>query len=317
MPAVLAVAALMLLTHSASAQGLAPKGIPFGIGGGEGAATPSSSVIVAWILAKQSDVYQAINAAVRATKENGSAVFWLAGLSFAYGVFHAAGPGHGKAIIASYMVANENALKRGTAIAFMAAALQGLVAVLIVAVISIVLRGTAMTMTRAAGVIEGVSYAAIAAFGLYLVWRKGLALVATVSGRSPAHLHGPDCDHVHMPEPSTLDHRLSLRETAATVFAAGIRPCTGAILVLVFALSQGIFYAGIAGVVAMSAGTAVTTSGIAALAVFAKMLALKLASGRSRRGAVLVGSLELAAALAVMVLGAGLMLGFFATQGGS
>ena len=81
-------------------------------------------------------------------------MFWLAGLSFLYGVFHAAGPGHGKAIIASYMIANERALRRGTKIAFLAAALQGCVAVLIIGLIAIILRGTAQDMTAAAGYVS-------------------------------------------------------------------------------------------------------------------------------------------------------------------
>ena len=131
------------------------------------------------------------------------------------------------------------------------------------------------------------------------------------------HIHGPDCDHVHMPDPALADRRMTMRETAATVFAAGARPCTGAILVLVFALSQGIFAAGIAAVAAMSLGTAVTTTGIAALAVFAKMLALRFASGRSRGGEIAIRGMELAAAIFIALLGAGLLFGFLSSQGGA
>ncbi|KAI9881664.1 MAG: hypothetical protein M1823_006625, partial [Watsoniomyces obsoletus] len=78
-----------------------------------------------------------------------AAVWSLIGLGFAYGVFHAAGPGHGKAIVAAYVVANENALRRGAAIAALAAALQGLVAVALVAAVALVLGGTRRMMTDA------------------------------------------------------------------------------------------------------------------------------------------------------------------------
>jgi len=326
-----ALALLALTSEPGFAQGFGTpvRKMPFGIGGAEGAASPPGNAIVAWLIAQQSAFYQAINAAVRHAKADGSAVFGLIGLSFLYGIFHAAGPGHGKAVIASYMVANERALKRGTLIAFLAAALQGLVAIAIIGIIAIALRGTAQQMTAAGGVIEMMSYAAIALFGLMLALRKGRALLLALRPRPASlsaagvgtieagHVHDASCGHLHMPDAAALAGRVSARDIAATVFAAGLRPCTGAILVLIYALSQGIFYAGIGAVAAMSLGTAMTTSGLAALAVFAKMLALRLASGGSRLGETLIRGLELAAALLVMLLGTGLLLGFIASQGGA
>ncbi len=298
---------------------LTPRKMPFGIGGAEGAATAPTSAIAAWILAKQSVFYQAIQSAVGAAKADGTAIWQLAGLSFAYGIFHAAGPGHGKAIIASYMIANESALKRGTMIAFLAAGLQGLVAIAIIGVIAILLHGTAKDMTLAASYIEIASYAAIFAFGLWLIWKKGRSFLNSFrsngNNSTDPHIHGPDCDHVHMPDPALMSGRLSLREIAASVVAAGLRPCTGAILVLVFALSQGILWAGVAAVAAMSFGTAITTSSIAAMAVFAKLLALRFASGNSRSAERLMRGLELAAAIFVAMLGFGLLTGYFISQG--
>ena len=111
--------------------------------------------------------------------------------------------------------------------------------------------------------------------------------------------------------------RWSLRDGAAAVFAAGLRPCSGAILILVFTLAQGIFWAGIAAVAAMSLGTAITTGGIAALAVYAKGLAVRLASGRGNLAAMLLRSLEVLAALAVMLLGLALLAGHWASLGGA
>ena len=72
-----------------------------------------------------------------------------------------------------------------------------------------------------------------------------------------------------------------------------IRPCAGAPIVLVFALAQGLFAAGIAATFAMAVGTVLTTGAIAAIAVFAKNLALRVAGGLRRcRGAVLVAGLD-------------------------
>ncbi len=301
--------ALIIICDPTLAQ-TTPKKMPFGIGGAEGAAIPPTNALAAWILAKQSEFYKAINAAVIAAKSDGTATLYLSWLAFAYGAFHAAGPGHGKAIIASYMVANENALKRGVSLSFMAAALQGCVAIAIIAVISLLFHGTAKDMTQAGSYIEIASYTAMFTLGLWLVWRKARSFIAALRGNI-AHVHSVDCNHNHMPLPST-SNTLNWREIIATVFGAGLRPCTGAILVLVFSLAQGILFAGIVAVIAMSLGTALTTSIIAVLAVYAKVFALKLASGNSRFGVIAVRILELAAAIFVCLLGAGLLFGFLA-----
>ena len=70
------------------------------------AADPQAGGIVGWLLAKQSEFYREMSATIRAAKSDGSAVWTLLAISFAYGIFHAAGPGHGKAVISSYLVAN-------------------------------------------------------------------------------------------------------------------------------------------------------------------------------------------------------------------
>jgi nickel/cobalt transporter (NicO) family protein len=287
---------------------ITPRKMPFGIGGAEGAAMPPTNALAGWILAMQSEFYKAINTAVLAAKSNGTATWYLAWLSFAYGVFHAAGPGHGKAIIASYMVANESALRRGVLLSFLAATLQGCVAIAIISVMSLIFQSTAKDMTQASTYIELISYAAMFTLGLWLVWRKSRGFLASIRGNT-AHIHGVDCNHNHMPAPTNTSN---LRESIATVFAAGLRPCTGAILVLVFSLANGILFAGIMAVIAMSLGTALTTSAIASLAVYAKVFALKLASSNSRFGAIAIRGLELMAAVFVCLLGAGLLFGFLA-----
>ena len=78
---------------------------------------------------KQSEFYREISSTIRAAKSDGSAVWTLLGISFAYGIFHAAGPGHGKAVISSYLVANQETARRGIVLSFASALLQSLVAV--------------------------------------------------------------------------------------------------------------------------------------------------------------------------------------------
>ena len=114
-----------------------------------------------------------MSATIRAAKSDGSAVWTLLAISFAYGIFHAAGPGHGKAVISSYLVANQETARRGIVLSFASAMLQALVAVLIVGICAWLLNATAKTMCGAEKAIEIASYALIAAFGARLVWTKG------------------------------------------------------------------------------------------------------------------------------------------------
>lgn len=320
--AVLLLAVLMLcaLASSGLAQGAHH---PFAVGANEGAA--SSTGVSAWILALESGYYRQLTGAIRATKQSGAAAWGLIALSFAYGVFHAAGPGHGKAVIASYMLANESALRRGIVISLAAALLQGFVAIAIVGVVAIVLGATAKHMTGAANAVEIVSYIGIVVLGAVLVFTKGAALLS-VWRAAPAfapsgaptrfladdcsadHVHGPGCGHFHAPDPRTLGTGFAWKGAVLTILAAGSRPCSGAILVLVFALAQGIFLAGFGAVLAMSLGAAITTGALATLAVLAKKAAAKYSKANSWRAMIAGRLFEVGAALAVMVLGLVLLL---------
>jgi hypothetical protein len=177
--AALTVAAAVAI--AASSAWCAPRH-PFAVGAQEsvGTATGFAGLILAW----QSKFQAELQAAVRALKTDPSAFFALAAASFAYGVFHAAGPGHGKAVLASYMLANETALRRGLLLAGLAALLQGLVAIAIVGAAAAIFRATASEMSDATRLIEFASYAAVAALGARLAWVKGRALSAAL--RMPA-----------------------------------------------------------------------------------------------------------------------------------
>jgi nickel/cobalt transporter (NicO) family protein len=322
--AALAAGLALLLAEPALAQRH-----PFAVGGQEaaGAAGGFAGMIIAW----QNKFHTELQAAVRALKTSPGAFWALAGTSFAYGVFHAAGPGHGKAVLTSYMVANEVQLRRGLLLAALAALLQGLVAIALVGVAALVFNATAGQMTGAAEAIEVASYLAIAALGARLVWTKGTGLLRALrdpaaapgaSGRficeaiEPGHVHGPGCGHAHAPDPSNLSGPgFRWSDALATVVAAGLRPCSGALLVLVFTLSQQMFLAGAGAVLAMSAGTAITTGALAATAVFAKDMVLRVSGSGARRTALIARGAEFAAALLVLGLGVALLVGFGVSRG--
>jgi nickel/cobalt transporter (NicO) family protein len=359
----LAIVAIALIADGALSAALARN--PFGAP----PAAPDAQVggIVGWLLVKQSEFYREISSAIRAAKANGSAVWSLLAISFAYGIFHAAGPGHGKAVISSYLVANEESARRGIALSFFSALMQSLVAVLIVGIGAWLFNVTAKTMCGAERGIEIFSYALIAAFGARLLWSKGggfIRALQTSLGRSEpqlaptlahaaahphdhgdhghqhhdhalvaatvahdhepghqhaahhdhGHVHDEHCGHSHGPEPAELAGPGGWRRGIGAVLTVGIRPCSGAILVLVFALAQGLFWAGVAATFVMGLGTAITVATIAILAVSAKGLARRMSASREGGGALVMRGLEFAAAGLVLLLGVGLLLGYVAAE---
>ena len=130
-------AALVLGAADAFAQN------PFGAPKGAPPPTPPPEGITGWLLAKQAEFYRLLSGAIRNAKTEGSAAWLLMGLSFAYGIFHAAGPGHGKAVISSYLVANDETWKRGIALSFASSLVQALVALLVVGIAAALLGATA------------------------------------------------------------------------------------------------------------------------------------------------------------------------------
>ena len=232
--------------------------------------------------------------ALKSMRDDGSKAWLLVGLSFAYGIFHAAGPGHGKAVISSYMIANEVALRRGIMLSFVSSFLQALTALMVVGGTFLVLRGTSVSMDDATWMMEVASFAMITAFGAWLLWKKAFrpffvtepALAQAGHAHSHGHHHGTDevcddCGHSHAPDPSMLSDRFDWRTAWSAIAAVGMRPCSGALIVLTFALLNGLYVGGVLSVLAMALGTAITVSALATLAVTAKNTAVRLASSDS------------------------------------
>jgi ABC-type nickel/cobalt efflux system permease component RcnA len=220
----------------------------------------------------------------------------LAALSFLYGVVHAVGPGHGKMVISSYVVANEETVRRGVVISFIAAALQALSAIVLVGILAFALNSSGLEINAWSNLLETVSYALITLVGAWLLatqlirlyrgWQESHARAA--HGHHDHHHHHAHYHHDHA-EGEACNHIVDARDLAgpfdwrkmlAVVFSVGIRPCTGAILVLIFALTQGMFWAGVAATFAMAIGTAITVAALATLALGSRELALRL-GGRS------------------------------------
>jgi nickel/cobalt exporter len=372
--AVLAAAVFGLLLVAGLLDAALAQGVPFGAPRAQAPAVPVGGVL-GWIFAKQAEFYRQFSSLIRAAKSDGTAAWSLFGLSFFYGIFHAAGPGHGKAVISSYMVANEETWTRGVALSFTSALFQALVAVALVGVAAALLNATAATMGRAVNAIEIVSYSLIILIGLRLLWVKGRAFVAALRTlHRPAavgaavtptdhghahrkhaqhghghHDHGHDshghdhrhhhhhhddhsCSnahahhhhdhddhasawgHAHAPEPEELAGPGGWKRGFSAIVAVGLRPCSGAILVLVFALAQGLFWAGVVSTFVMALGTAITVATIATIAVGARAWAKRIAETRSGYGILAMRGLEAGAALVIIAFGSLLLTGYIVTE---
>jgi nickel/cobalt transporter (NicO) family protein len=319
---------------------------PFGMS--RGASPPSFGPFTGWILEKQAEFYRMLSGAIRAAKADGSAAWTLMGISFAYGIFHAAGPGHGKAVISSYLVANDETWRRGIALSFASAILQACTAIAIVGIAAVLLGATAHVMGNAVRAIEMVSYGLIILIGLRLLWVKGRAFLRLLRPQSHehhehahghdhhpghshdhahSHAHGHDhahdhdhedeahaWGHAHAPEPSELKGPHWLRRGLSAIVAVGLRPCSGAIIVLVFALAQGLFWIGVASTFVMGLGTAITVAIVATLAVAARGFAGRLAKGKPGAGMLFLRGVETAAALLIIVFGAALLTGYMVSE---
>lgn len=339
----LAACALLFLGTDAFAQ--------FGVPRPQAPPPPAPDGIAGWLIAKQAEFYRMLSGTIRAAKTDGSAVWLLMAISFAYGVFHAAGPGHGKAVISSYLVANEETWKRGITLSFASALLQALVAVAVVGIAAALLGATAKTMNNAVWWIEIISYALIAAMGARLLWVKGRAFLrewaamrapksvgAAATSHRHHHHHGHDhhhhahdhhhnhghdprdhghddhSGHSHGPTPDQLAGPGGWTRGLTAIVAVGLRPCSGAILVLVFALAQGIFWAGVAATFVMGLGTAITVAVIATLTVTATAFAARLAATRTGYGSLALRGIEVAASVIVLVFGVALLAGYMASE---
>lgn len=235
---------------------------------------------VLWVREQQQEFYGAISGSLRRIKSSSTATaaWTLMFLSFGYGIFHAAGPGHGKTVVSAWLLATENELKRGILIAFLSSIIQALTAILLVSGLLLLVGSAASAARDMAGVLESASYAMIAAMGLYLVWTALRPHTEHSAHHHHHHVHDEHCGHAHTPEANQVRGDWSVTKALSLSFAVGIRPCTGAILVLVFANALGIYWAGVISTLVMAVGTFLTVSVIAAIAVYSKKLALKFAA---------------------------------------
>jgi ABC-type nickel/cobalt efflux system permease component RcnA len=188
----------------------------------------------------------------------------------------------------------------------LSAFLQALVAIALVAIAAGVLQVSGVAMNRATWWLEIASYGLMVALGAWLVVKHVLKpLLSAFRDRRSAHAvhtqhthahhshhsheghacnhdHDENCGHVHMPDPALIAGPLNWSKALSAIMAVGLRPCTGAIFVLVFSLAQGFFIAGIAAALAMGLGTGLTVAALACSSLWISQAAVQSDSASQR-----------------------------------
>jgi len=208
--------------------------------------------------------------------------------SFVYGVLHALGPGHGKVVITTWLATHPSKLKPAIGLTLASSLLQGLVAILLVVVVLSLLALPARQLHLSGYWLEKGSYLLVGVLGLLLCWRalkrlRQLLHAPRFRAFTPHHIHHDNCGcgHQHLPTQTQLQNGGDWRARLVIVLSMGMRPCSGAIMVLLFSKVIGVFAWGVASALAMAAGTSLTISGLALLVHGFRQLAVKISGKRA------------------------------------
>lgn len=249
---------------------------------------------------------RALNAAIAVrfhaagTTGSGAAVAGILLLSFAYGVLHALGPGHGKVVVAGYFVARRERWVKSLLFGSLISLIQGGSAIALVGLLGLILKSTQTEVLGQEAIGAVVSYALILLFGLWMLYR---ALTNTAADHAHRHHHGALAPWQPTP-------RRRHDAGTALVVAAGLTPCASAIIVLLFAVANGVFVIGIGAALAMSVGMAITVSAVGATSILGRRLAERLFAGNStwvlrlERALAIAGPVLIVAFSALLLLGA-------------
>jgi len=296
---------LISALFAAALAGPSPAASPFApSGGGAGAASVDQadggsplSAVLSRIASWQREMRTELSARVRTLKTRPTAwgLFLFLGLAFLYGAVHAAGPGHGKSVATSYVLARGLSARRGALLGALMGAAHASSAVVLVLALHALARGAMMNRFEATGIwVERGSYALVAAIGLWLVasalfGNKGCACCADGEQAEPA----------------------SDRDLLGVGLATGMVPCPGAAIMLLFSLALDALWLGLAAVLAMACGMAATIASAAVLAACCRGAVATCAGRRPGLARAVSRGLALAGGLVVLVLGAALLGGSF------
>ena len=237
----------------------------------------------------QREVNQQMSGLLKAVAENPTkAGGSLLAFSFIYGVLHALGPGHGKIVITTWLATHPSKLRSSIGLTLASSLLQGGVAIALVVIVLSLLQLPARQLHMSSFWLEKGSYALVGVLGLILCWRalkklRVLLQKPKFKTFTPHHVHDENCGcgHQHLPTQEQLQNGDDWRARLMIVLSMGMRPCSGAIMVLLFSKVIGVFGWGMLSALAMAAGTSLTISSLALLVHSFRQLAVKLSGNKT------------------------------------
>ncbi|MBS6438399.1 MULTISPECIES: nickel/cobalt transporter [Pantoea] len=206
--------------------------------------------------------------------------------SLAYGVLHALGPGHGKVVITTFLATHPARLNITLRLTLLASLLQGSVAIVLVTLMLVVLQTSSRQLHLSSYWLEKGSYLLVIGLGIWIGVRALKTLLRQLRPRLPitiralraAHQHHAHCGcgHAHLPDAQQVAEAVSVKTQLLLVASMGLRPCSGAIMMLLFSRVIGVYLWGVLSAVVMALGTALTISAIGLLVQRARTLAQRL-----------------------------------------
>lgn len=250
--------------------------------------------------------------------------------SLIYGVLHALGPGHGKVVIATFLATHPSRVRTSIRLTLLASLLQGSVAIVLVTVMLVLLKTSSRQLHLSSFWLEKGSYLLVIGLGVMIGYRALRALWMALRPRpapvfrafQPQHQHDEHCGcgHAHLPTPQQMNGNVSWKTQMLVVVSMGLRPCSGAIMMLLFAKVIGVYGWGILSAAVMALGTALTISAIGLLVQQARSVAQRLAQPGAGAGAgimrLLIPILALTGSLILIVVGIALWQSARLTLGG-
>lgn len=220
---------------------------------------------MSWLQSRLTHMQQTIQEAITNLKEKGTftAYVLFLGISFLYGLLHAAGPGHGKALVSSYLFASQHRYTKALSMAALIGIVHTFAAFLltlfIYALFDLFFNAFFADVTYYATKLSALMIIGIAG---YLGWQKIQAMK-----RAPKIVS-------FSPHPFTCKCASCSPKSQSTdwgvVLSAGIIPCPGTITIFIFALNTGAYLLGFLAALSMSLGMSSVIALTAIATVFTK-----------------------------------------------
>lgn len=231
------------------------------------------SAFIQWCLATQITLHRyLVMYLLQLNNHQYSGGLWLLTGAFFYGVLHAIGPGHGKFIVTTYLSTNKESQLAARVVPFLGSLMQGVSAILFVFILAVGFNLASGDLSASRWYVEKISAVLIGAFGVFMIYQTLKSLrprSVSIYSVKPLHQHDERCSCGHHGVNADVE-KGDWKTRLGVILAIGARPCSGAIMILMFSNALGIVTWGMAAVMTMSLGTALSIMGLSLAVRYAR-----------------------------------------------